>query len=117
VASRAWIERELGIRLDGPSIVVTHRLPSAKSVAKRYESDPRNAAFASSFEDLIEKYQPALWIHGHTHEPSYYELFGTRVICNPRGYPREKRDGAFDPGLIVDVSGWPQQSVSDASTS
>jgi Icc-related predicted phosphoesterase len=75
------------------------------SVAKRYANDPLNPAFASRLEDLIEKYQPALWIHGHTHEPCDYELFGTRVLCNPRGYPREKRGSAFDPGLVVEISG------------
>jgi Icc-related predicted phosphoesterase len=102
-ASRAWIVSELDTHFDGPSIVVTHHLPAAMSVAKRYENDPLNPAFASRLEDIIEKYQPDLWIHGHTHEPCDYELFGTRVVCNPRGYPREKRGSAFDPGLIVEV--------------
>jgi Icc-related predicted phosphoesterase len=75
------------------------------SVAKRYANDPLNPAFASSLEDLIEKYQPELWIHGHTHVPCDYELFGTRVVCNPRGYPWEARGSAFDPGLIVELPG------------
>jgi Icc-related predicted phosphoesterase len=104
-ASRAWIASQLDAHFDGPSIVITHHLPAARSVAKRYEHDPLNPAFASSLEDLIEKYQPALWIHGHTHEPCDYELFGTRVICNPRGYPLEKRDSTFDPCLVVEVTG------------
>jgi Icc-related predicted phosphoesterase len=105
VASRAWIERELDTPFDGPSVVITHHLPAAISVAKRYENDPLNPAFASRLEDLIEKYQPALWIHGHTHEPCHYDLFGTRVICNPRGYPREERGTAFNPGLVVELTG------------
>jgi Icc-related predicted phosphoesterase len=75
------------------------------SVAKRYANDPLNPAFASSLDDIIENYQPVLWIHGHTHERCDYELFGTRVVCNPRGYPGEKRGSAFDPGFIVEVSG------------
>ena len=31
----------------------------------------------------------ALWIHGHTHTFFDYVVSGTRVVCNPRGYPGE----------------------------
>ena len=103
--SRAWIESELKTNFNGPTIVVTHHLPASMSVAKRYANDPLNPAFASRLEDLIEKYRPELWIHGHTHMPCDYELFKTRIVCNPRGYPRENRDGSFDPGLVVEVPG------------
>jgi Icc-related predicted phosphoesterase len=104
-ASRAWIASQLATHFDGPSVVVTHHLPAAMSVAKRYENDPLIPAFASRLEDVIERYQPDLWIHGHTHEPCDYELFGTRVVCNPRGYPREKRGTAFNPGLVFELTG------------
>jgi Icc-related predicted phosphoesterase len=104
-ASRAWIASQLAIHFDGPSVVVTHHLPAAMSVAKRYENDPLNPAFASRLDDLIQKYQPVLWIHGHTHEPCDHELFGTRVICNPRGYPREECGTAFNPGLVFELTG------------
>jgi Icc-related predicted phosphoesterase len=103
--SRAWIASVLGEHFDGPTVVVTHHLPAAMSIAKRYANDPLNPAFASRLEDLIEKYHPELWIHGHTHVPCDYELFGTRVVCNPRGYPRETRGSAFAPGLIVELPG------------
>lgn len=71
-ATRAWIESELDTHFDGPSIVVTHHLPTPMSAAKRYANDPLNPAFASSLDDIIEKYQPVPWIHGHTHEPCDY---------------------------------------------
>lgn len=38
---------------------------------------------------LIEKYQPTLWIHGHTHEKADYMIGNTRIVSNPRGYNRE----------------------------
>ena len=103
--SRAWIERELEAEFDGPTVVVTHHLPTSMSIAMQYAHDPLNPAFASKLEDLIEKYHPELWIHGHTHVPCDYELFKTRIVCNPRGYPRENADGAFDPSLVVEVPG------------
>jgi hypothetical protein len=69
----------------------------------RYVNDPLNPAFASRLEGLIERYQPAGWIHGHTHDPCDYELFRTRVVCNPRGYPGEHRQGGLKPELTVVV--------------
>ena len=59
------------------------------------------AAFASSLEGLIEEYQPILWIHGHTHDPFDYELFATRVVCNPRGYPGEHLRNGFRPDFTL----------------
>lgn len=102
-ASVHWLVTELEKEFAGPTIVVTHHLPSSLSVAKRYTGDPLNAAFASRLEGIIEKYAPELWIHGHTHVPCDYELYGTRVVCNPRGYPGERNQPAFRPGLVVSI--------------
>lgn len=43
-----------------------------------------------------------LWIHGHIHAQSDYLIGETRVIANPRGYPREDV-GDFQPDLVVEV--------------
>jgi len=101
--SKAWLVGELDREFDGPIVVVTHHLPASTSVAKRYANDPLNPAFASRLEDVIEKYRPDLWIHGHTHVPSDYELFDTRIVCNPRGYPGENRRSEFRDDLVVSV--------------
>jgi Icc-related predicted phosphoesterase len=102
-ASKTWLAGELARNPDGPTVVVTHHLPASTSVAARYANDSLNPAFASRMEDLIETYQPELWIHGHTHEPCDYTLFGTRVVCNPRGYPGEHRRSEFRDDLLVSI--------------
>ena len=102
-ASKAWLVGELEREFDGPTVVVTHHLPVPKSVAKRYANDPLNPAFANRLENVIEKYRPELWIHGHTHVPCDYELFGTRIVCNPRGYPGENRRSEFRGELLVSI--------------
>ena len=28
------------------------------------------------------------WVHGHTHSTFDYEIEGTKVVCNPRGYSK-----------------------------
>jgi len=43
----------------------------------------------------------ALWIHGHTHTSVDFELNGTRIISNQRGYPRE--ESGFQPFLVIDL--------------
>lgn len=78
-------------------IVVTHHLPSARSVAAMYEGDPLNAFFVSAMDLLIEERRPALWVHGHTHESLRYPLGATTILCNPFGYPGEENP-AFDDG-------------------
>lgn len=102
-ASKAWLVSELQKKFDGTTIVVTHHLPAMPSINSRYKNDVLNPAFASRLEDVIERYQPDLWIHGHTHVPCDYEIFGTRVVCNPRGYPSESSGKGFSPGLVVEV--------------
>jgi predicted phosphodiesterase len=102
-ASRAWLVSQFEQEFNGPTVVVTHHLPASTSIAKRFTNDSLNPAFASSLECLIEEYQPTLWIHGHTHEPFDYELFETRVICNPRGYPGEHVRNGFMPDLTIVV--------------
>lgn len=101
--SRTWLADELKREFDGPTVVVTHHLPASMSVDRRYAGDPLNPAFASSLEDLIEQYQPDLWIHGHTHVACDYELFGTRIVCNPRGYPSESTGDSFAADLVVQI--------------
>jgi Icc-related predicted phosphoesterase len=101
--SKAWLVAELETEFVGPTVVVTHHLPASTSVAKRYANDSLNPAFASSLEDVIEKYRPELWIHGHTHVPCDYELFDTRVVCNPGGYPGENRRSEFRDDLVISI--------------
>jgi len=98
-----WLVTELEMEFPGATIVVTHHLPSSLSVAKQYAGDPLNPAFASRLEGIIEKYEPELWIHGHTHVPCDYEVFGTRVVCNPRGYPGERHQAGFRPDLVISI--------------
>jgi len=84
--SRDWLTRALAIPYDGHTIVVTHHAPSRKSTHPRYQDDILNPAFASDLESLMDEKKVQYWIHGHTHDNFDYEVNGTRVLCNSRGY-------------------------------
>ena len=102
-ASKTWLVNELEKEFNGPTVVITHHLPASPSIADQYRNDPLNPAFASRLEGIIEKYHPELWVHGHTHVACDYEIFGTRVVCNPRGYPGESSGKGFTPELVVKI--------------
>ncbi|CDZ39060.1 Metallophosphoesterase [Neorhizobium galegae bv. officinalis] len=88
--SRAWLEQTLALPFEGPTIVVTHTAPHEMSVAEEFRGDPLTPAFCSNLSEMIERFEPEFWIHGHTHSSFDYVVPGTqtRVICNPRGYVR-----------------------------
>lgn len=102
---RAWLAQQLAEPFAGPTVVVTHHAPSARSVHPRHAGSPINAGFASNLEDLMGAQRVALWIHGHTHDSFDYVINGTRVVCNPRGYAKGSvnENAVFDPGLVVAV--------------
>ncbi len=98
-ASRRWLTAAL--REPGRKVVVTHHAPSPRSLPAPPGS-PIDAAYASQLDELVEASGAPLWVHGHLHHCSDYQLGGTRVLCNARGYPDERASG-FRPDLIVEL--------------
>lgn len=103
--AKFFIEKELSTPFDGTTVVVTHHLPSIKSVHPDYMGSPLNPAFASSLDELVRKAD--YWIHGHTHTSCDYKIGKCHVLCNPRGYPRDYdrtfENPGFNPELLIEV--------------
>ena len=102
-ASRGWLASMLAESFDGRTVVVTHHAPSSRSVHHRYARDLLTPAFASNLEMLMDSDRAALWVHGHMHDPFDYEIYGTRVVCNPRGYAPRALAQEFRPDLVVEI--------------
>lgn len=98
-AHRAWLESALAAPFDGTTVVVTHHAPHPGSIAPAFATHPLNPAFVTDLDALMG--QAALWIHGHTHRAFDYVVRGTRIVCNPRGYPGENT--GFQPDLVIEV--------------
>lgn len=100
---------ELGVERITRRVVITHHLPSSKSVHPRYAQSELTAAFASELDETVALSD--LWMHGHTHDSSDYFVERddgrvARVLCNPRGYSRPQKDVenfSFDPTLVVEL--------------
>ncbi len=102
-ASRSWLAQMLAEPFIGKTVVVTHHAPSSRSVAQQFAEDLLTPAFASNLEELMGSDRVTLWIHGHMHDPFDYEIFGTRVICNPRGYAPFALTPSFRADFVVEV--------------
>jgi predicted phosphodiesterase len=112
-ASRAWLEAELARPFDGKTVVVTHHGPHPLSIHPRFAGNPLNAGFVSDLTPMLGAAD--LWLHGHTHDSSDYQVGRCRVVANPAGYVLNRaattelevrvENGKFDPMLIVDVDG------------
>jgi len=96
---RAWLEAKLAGPFSGKTVVVTHFAPHPLSIAPAYVGHPANPGFVLDLEGLMGR--AALWIHGHTHTFFDYTVSGTRIVCNPRGYPDEPT--GFLPDLTIEL--------------
>ena len=67
-------------------VVVTHHAPCSKSVPFHRRNDPLTVYYWSDQTNIMFNHRPALWVHGHIHTPTDYEICDTRVYSNPFGY-------------------------------
>lgn len=96
---RAWLEKTLAAPFDGVTVVITHFAPHPGSIAKAFIGHPANPGFIVPLPALMGR--ASLWIHGHTHTAFDYVASGTRIVCNPRGYPDEMT--GFRDDCVIDL--------------
>lgn len=89
---------------DGEKVVVTHFAPHPHSVAQEHRHK-MCAYWVNNMEHLMgfSRY----WFHGHTHNSFNYEVEGTQVICNARGFSRLfniSSNTEFDKAMSLEVN-------------
>lgn len=101
-----FLKDKLNEPFEGKTVVVTHMAPSLQSVSELYKEDKLTPSYASHLDYLMGD-KIDLWIHGHVHHSNDYNINGTRIISNPRGYHRmgaelpENKD--FNPALVIEL--------------
>jgi predicted phosphodiesterase len=98
--SRRFLQDTLHSNFKGKRVIVTHFLPSQRSIHAQYNSSLINPYFCCNCESLMGP-DVALWVHGHTHSSMNYQIAGTRVVANPRGYYGENKE--FDGKLVIEL--------------
>lgn len=97
--SVAFLTTALARPFDGPTLVVTHHLPSAAGLkAPRPDHAPTTAS-VTRLDALIARDGPALWVHGHSHWDCDYRLGATRIVSRQRGTPENE---CFQP-LFIEI--------------
>lgn len=86
----AWFEKQL----KDPRVVISHHAPVINPHTKYGGSNLQPAFNSLDMIAVIEKYQPDLWIYGHTHECDNHTLGRTRIVSNQLGYPKD--GGGFE---------------------
>lgn len=76
-----------------PDVIVTHHAPFVQSLHADYTDDPFNMFFVNTRIDPGWFPNTRLWLHGHVHSSFDYMIDNLHVVCNPKGYPFEKRLG------------------------
>jgi predicted phosphodiesterase len=79
----SWFERPL----KGKRVVISHHAPVINPKTKYGASNLQPAFNSLDMIKVIEKYQPDIWIYGHTHECDDQTIGKTRLISNQLGYP------------------------------
>lgn len=82
-----FLEDGLSARKEGQrAVVMTHHAPSILSLKERDYTNRFAPYYASHLDDLMEKYKPELWLHGHLHHKiQYFANDETLVMGNGRG--------------------------------
>lgn len=76
-------------------VVVTHTAPCTETLNPDFEGSFSNQWYYNPLMyRLLERYKDKIlvWCHGHTHAKNEAVVNDVRVVCNPRGYPRENPD-------------------------
>lgn len=103
--NKQWLSDTLATPFAGSTVVVSHHAPSLQSLDPSFIGNMWNPCFMSDLSALMGS-SVDLWLHGHTHHSFDYRLKGTRVVCNPRGYPSLNgtwENPSFDPALLIQL--------------
>lgn len=108
--AREFIDKAVRVQTGLKKVVVTHFVPTEESVSDFYKGNSLNPYFVCNCEQLMPGVHT--WIHGHTHNSFDYQLkrihssgqvlVDTHVVCNPRGYNTENKNG-FESQKIIEV--------------
>lgn len=101
--AREYLTRTITEHKDGKVILLTHWIPSRYCITPEYANDAFNPYFAVECSHLLNiNTSVKYWVYGHTHSSYRTNIGNTAFICNPRGYPDERKKWR-DNNFIVEL--------------
>lgn len=98
----AFLKRQIGEVDTDRMVFMTHHAPSFMSIHPGYRDSQLNGAYATNLEYMMGGIIKA-WFHGHVHHDNNYNVNGTNVIANPRGYEGYELAPGFNPNFVVEI--------------
>ena len=99
-----FINQTLTDKIDSPTVVVTHHIPTFLNYPAKYKRDPLSEAFATELFDLIEQSTADYWIYGHHHfNTPAFEIGKTQLLTNQLGYIKYKENGGFRNDAVIEI--------------
>jgi Icc-related predicted phosphoesterase len=87
--SHQYLKQQLSRSRPESTVVVTHFPPGLATRNPQFDLDPITAYFQANVDDVIDQFQPALWIYGHNHFSNDLYRGATRLVSNQLGYSSE----------------------------
>ena len=81
-----------------PDIMISHMCPVSEAIAvqDKFKFDKGSGYYMFDglhlVDDLHCSNPPKYWVHGHMHDSKEFEIYKTKFIRNPLGYPRDNTD-------------------------
>lgn len=98
-----FLRTELAKPFDGPTVVVTHHMPSLQCVHPKHKNSTLQQGFANDLDAFILETQPDVWLYGHSHaNRPPIQIGKTQLLTNMLGYCAYGEEGDFqNPAVIV----------------
>jgi len=102
--SKLFLQKELSIRADVPTIVVSHHVPTLLHVPRKIITDVIWEAFAVELHDFIQDSYSDYWIYGHNHiNKPEFKIGNTSLLTNQLGYVSHDQQKAFNWNAVIDL--------------
>jgi len=89
------LEKLKNLANQGCDILVNHvaqTIPPYYELPPEYRGDPNNKFYYTENFDLIKQSGCEYYIFGHTHDNFDFVKEDVTILCNPVGYPHEKKE-------------------------
>lgn len=100
-----YFETVFSEKFYGNNIVITHHSPTSKSIEENKKFENLNWCYVSELDELIQKWEPDFWFHGHLHHKNDFYIGKTRIYSNPRGHWLENKTRQnFNQHLLINLN-------------
>jgi len=102
--SLAFLRTELAKPFNGPTVVVSHHLPSLQCVHPRYKNSELQQGFANDLDNFILETQPDIWLYGHSHgNRPPIQIGKTQLLTNMLGYVSYGENKDFQNPAVIHI--------------